>query len=117
MMATIKVMSVDEDGNISQYMRKAIITKLGKNSNEQRIEHLESIGTDLENAGKAYFTATGALNTGIYANTFCIFASGVSSQATRWIAHVDALEMILPEQYPVTTTTTPPPPPTTTSPP
>ena len=91
-------------------MRKAVISTLSSNAGAHRIHHLESIGTDMENAGKAIFSVTGDFNTGAYSGIFCIFGSGISGQNTRWIADVDAVEIILPPAFtPVTTTTLPPP--------
>jgi len=100
MMLTVKVLGVDEDANLSQYMRKAVISTLASNTGYQRIHHIESIGTDLENAGKAVFSVTGSFNTGSYSDVFCIFGSGVSGQNTRWAASIDAIELIKPAAYP-----------------
>lgn len=89
-LSTIKVLGVDEDANVSQYMRKAVISV--NNSNVQQIKHIESIGTDLEEAGQATFS--------IDSSTFKIIASGLVNNQTRWMAHVDAIELKLPPAYP-----------------
>jgi hypothetical protein len=99
MLATIKVLGVDEDANVSQYMRKAVIS-VGS-TGLQQIKHIESIGTDTEDAGKIFFSTNDAnLNTGDFASTFCIFGSGLAGNQTRWMAHVNAIELNLPPSYP-----------------
>jgi hypothetical protein len=99
MLATIKVLGVDEDANVSQYMRKAVIS-VGS-TGLQQIKHIESIGTDTEDAGKIFFSTNDAnLNTGDFASTFCIFGSGLAGNQTRWMAHVNAIEVNIPPSYP-----------------
>jgi hypothetical protein len=99
MLATIKVLGVDEDANVSQYMRKAVIS-VGS-TGLQQIKHIESIGTDTEDAGKIFFSTNDAnLNTGNFASTFCIFGSGLADNQTRWMAHVNAIELNIPPSYP-----------------
>ncbi|MGA0048970.1 MAG: hypothetical protein ACO3GY_07105 [Flavobacteriaceae bacterium] len=77
----------DSQGNISQIHRKLVIKKEGS---VQTIAHLESIGTDLMDAGTVNFSTVG--------DTFFIEPYGAAYR-TYWIAHIYGVEIVRPTEY------------------
>jgi hypothetical protein len=84
---TCQLIGHDSIGNISQIHRKLVIKKEGS---VQTIVHLESIGTDLVDAGTVNFSTSG--------NVFFI-EPAIYSYRTYWIAHVYGVEIVRPTEY------------------
>jgi len=84
---TCQLIGHDSQGNVSQIHRKLVVKKEGS---VQTISHLESIGTDLTDAGTVNFSTVG--------NTFFI-EPAIYYYRTYWIAHIYGVEIIRPTEY------------------
>ena len=95
-MFTIQILGIDDSDNISQYMRKVVIKKLAANSYNEVITHIESIGTDITDAGAATFTVA---NNGSV-DLFTITGGSSFGDNTRWVANLQGLWVVQPPSYP-----------------
>jgi hypothetical protein len=84
---TCQLIGHDSQGNISQINRKLVIKK---DDATQTIAHLESIGTDMVDAGTVNFSTVGG--------TFFIEPTTYSFR-TYWIAHIYGVEIVRPTEY------------------
>ena len=96
-MYTIQVLGFDDSDNFSQAMRKVVIRKRATNTWHEEIVHIESIGTDVTDAGGiSFFINT---NSSPY-HTFAISGGSNSDDNTRWLANVQGLWLYKPPAYP-----------------
>lgn len=88
-LCTIIVLGVDEDGNYSQFSRKMTIKNI---SGVYSLCHIESIGTDVSDAGNCVISVDNAKG-------IVLTCGSLLDNNTVWLASIIAVELHVPQPY------------------
>ena len=88
-LCTIQILGVDEDGNFSQFLRKMTIKNI---SGSYTLSHIESIGTDVTNAGNCVISVDNIKG-------IVLTCGSLADNNTVWLASINAVELYVPQPY------------------